>query len=261
MGGEATTRSASAEVTLDDALKSLGRLGTLTYQRRQMAKEGDVTTLLEQTVAGRQASEWVYWLSAIGFGTYALLGFLGGQLMWISASFAILSVVEVRRRRRLDHEVTTVVRQYAATLPTMQESKESLLLRELRSRFVLTYEQIQRLKRGQVTDVAKEALQKLKKHSRWQTALWASICLLQITVPPAERPAMGGSPFLANILLQYGHVVAMAVGLIYQWWMTRQRLHRLQQLLGEHPADAAAHAAGMELSSDRESPYRSPQFR
>ena len=47
------SESDQAVVATDDVVKALSRLGTLTWQHRQMSKDGDVLSLLEQFVAGQ----------------------------------------------------------------------------------------------------------------------------------------------------------------------------------------------------------------
>ena len=55
----------------------------------------------------------------------------------------------MRQQKRLIEEVTAVVRDYAATQPQVEETDETLLVRELKSRHVMSYQQLQMLKAGQ----------------------------------------------------------------------------------------------------------------
>ena len=128
-------------VAIDDVVKALSRLGTLTWQHRQMIKDGDVLSLLEQFVAGQRSAEWMYICGVVAFGAHFLFGVLAGQLNWISAVISMILVVELRRQRSTIRDVTVVVRQFADSLGYEVPTREAQLLTELRSQYTLTYQQ------------------------------------------------------------------------------------------------------------------------
>ena len=107
-----SSESAESVAETDGIVRALSRLGTLTWQHRQMIRDGDVLPLLEQFVAGQRSSKWMYICGIAAFAAHFLFGLPAGQLNWVSALVAIVIVAELRRQRATVHSVTVTVRQF-----------------------------------------------------------------------------------------------------------------------------------------------------
>lgn len=260
-----TNENSSAEPveTPKHVVDALARLGSLTYQHRQLIKDGDVLSLLEQFVAARESSDWMYIVGTVGFGANFVFGLPVGQLNWISGFIAAACFVSYRTQKQTITSVTQVVREFADTQGYKAPSRESQLQTELRVHYSLTYQQTQQLKAGDAFTVATDIAASHRRNG-WLQPVVMSVCAL----PQLTSAAFGAKPVLTSpqpITLRFWLVVLHTVLYVgFGIWMATMQIRRarkLEELMGLHPAEMTALTLGAGTGSDNESPYRSPQFR
>lgn len=242
--------------TLDDVTKALSRLGTLSYQQRKILKDGDVLSVLEQFVAAQKSSDWLHLGAVVVFGAKAVFGLLLGQFNWISGCISGVAALGYWKQRTTIREVTVIVRNYALAQGYQVPTKESLLMTELRLHHSLTYQQQQQMKAGEVVDVAKGVARSARR-SGWMSLCGMSFCaLLQLVT---SLGSSGWSTWV-DIIAGSGNFLMNGVFAIWMGRTNFVRARRLEELIGEHPAEMAALTSRLEVESDCDSPYRAPEF-
>lgn len=236
---------------------ALSQLGSMTYQHRQLLKEGDVLSLLEQFVAVRQSHDWMNILGTVGFGANFVFGLPVGQLNWISGVIAAGCFLSYRTQKLTIERVTKIVREFADTQGYKAPTQESQLQAELRIHYSLTYQQKKQLKAGDTIGVA-TGIAASSRRNGWIQLVIMSVCCgpqLVMLVVDGSRPT--ALMFLLTILQSFWYI---GFGIQAAGKQIR-RARRLEELMGKHPAEVTALTLGAGTSSDDDSPYRSPQFR
>lgn len=260
---ESTAESSAQTITTDDVIKAFGRLGTLTYQQRQMVKDGDVLPLLDQFSSAQKGNNWFYLAIIFALGLRCLFGLFERQLHWISGLVAAVVLLHMSKQKTTVAEVEALVRQFADQQGYQAPTRESLLLTELRTGYSLTYDQHQMLKAGEVVTLATQIVKTTKQSARVQSVVMTFCFLPQMWSTFSNVTSswnVGQSAWLhvllsvAYCLITFGFVSMMGISQL-------RKARRLEEIIGEHEADQAAGRSGTELESDRDSPYRSPMFR
>jgi hypothetical protein len=250
-------------VTVDDVVKALSRLGSLNYQHRQMLKDGDVLSVLEQFVAARQSTDWIFVGGKIVCALYFVFGLLDGQLNWIAAIILPLLIWPHSKQKQTIKEVTSIVRQFADANGYQAPTHESQLLAELRLHHSLNYQQNKLLKAGDPITVGREIVKSIRRGA-WLRIVFMSLASLpqlgQIVLKGVEI-RNGTSASWSPIWVGIYHCAFMLIFAIASSVSQFKRARRLEFLMGEHPVEMEALRHGTESETDQLSPYRSPQFR
>ena len=250
-------------VSFDEVAKALNRLGSLSYQHRQMLKDGDAMSVLEQFVAALQSTDWMFVCGIAGCAVYFVFGLLAGQFHWITAILLPFLIFPYRQQKQTIKEVTPIVRRFADASGYQVPTLESQLLTELRLKHSLTYQQNKLVKAGDTLTVAREIVKSIRRGG-WMQIVFMSIGSLNPLVQfvSAVVEIRNGGPWswtpLLLSIVHWGCLMGFAISFgVVQFRQAR----RLEFLMGEHPAEIDALRQGRESESDQLSPYRSPQFR
>lgn len=259
------TTENTAEKSVDipkHVVDALGQLGNLTYQHRQMLKDGDVLSLLEQIVAARQSHDWMSICGTVGFGANFVFGLPVGQLNWISGIIAAACFFSYRAQKQTIEKVTKIVREFADTQGYQAPTQESQLQAELRTNYSLTYQQNQQLKAGDTIAVAARIAASHRRNGWLQFVLMSVCAAPQVVIAGIEsRSLLKGIPSTTP-MLSTSLQALLYLGFGIQTAITQhRRARKLENLIGLHPAEMAAMTLGAGTYSDDDSPYRSPQFR
>ena len=217
--------------------------------------------VLEQFVAAQKSMDWLYPSVAVICGGTAIFGLLQGQITWITGVagfFAGAAVLSYWQQKKTIREVTFIVRRYADAQGYQIPTMESQLMTELRLHHPLNYQQQQQLKVGEVVDVAKEFVKATRRTGWGMLTMFSANGLMQLSLTLWK-----GAPLTStNFLVGLGGFVMMAGFAIWQCQMHLVRAKRLEQLIGEHPAEIAALTLRVEIDTDTDtdSPYRPPEF-
>lgn len=251
------------EVTMANVTHALGQLTTLTFQQRQMLRDGDVLSLLDELATKWRKFQWMYALLAAMLAVRCLSTALMSQIPWWSAAGMLFFLYQLHRSRSTVRKVTEVVRRFAARQDYTDPTCESLLLTELRTRYTLSYQQLQMVKAGEVVTVARELAADLKGKQMIGPLAISFVSITQLAAFGLRLPTgLTATPKwrLVTITQIVCHLLLplFAVGAAVLQWRKAQRLERL---IGTHHIDVAALGAGSETQSNRDSPFRTPRFR
>ena len=256
VGREALKRMAND----DDVIKALGCLGTVTYEHRQMVRNGESFALLEMFVTKQRSGDWIFVAVAVAFGANFIAGLFVGQFSWISAAIAAVVALLLLGQRRNAQDVTRQIRQYVHDRGETPSTQESVLASELRLRYPLDYQSRQRLKRGEVIPVARETLTDLRKQ-RWTQLSAMGLIALSSFLPEASVMTIGSNSSFRDLIPMLISPLMMCGVVWYQWRSIRLSIGRLEELLVEHPTDTLPANPSAETPPDHDSPYRTPTFR
>ena len=127
-------------------------LASLTYQQKQLVRDGEYSAVLHSILRKRRISNFLVSALALFFGYVSFRAIVSGTFPWLSSTFCIFFSWWVYSRWSTEQASARLVRQHE---PAHSSSTPSnALITELRSNHCLSYDQLQLLKQGKATEAA-----------------------------------------------------------------------------------------------------------